>query len=165
MSPADILYSVGLTVAGSIAIAYTTLWLQNRIRRRKLFNSLYYEIVANFSVAMHDLGIINFLEEHKSRGKSEGDWTYFDISLFHTSCYQTFQLGGEPLNLPHKIAMTLGETYELIFTHNRQIALLTLEFPPRARGISERLKTIMDKLNLLQAEMERTHFVNPKPPG
>jgi hypothetical protein len=88
-------------------------------------------------VVKRNLEIITFLEEHKSRGKSEGDWTYFDISPFYTSCYQIFQLSGETLNLPQKIAMPLGETYELIFTHNSQIALLTLELPPRTRGISK----------------------------
>lgn len=155
MNPMQVLYTVGLTVAGSVAIAYTTLWLQNRRRRKRLFESLYHEIVANLSVANTNLEIIDFLEErHKTRKESKADWTYFDISTLYTSSYQDFRLSGEGVNLPREIRMILDETYELILTHNRQTRFLTSEFPPRTGGMSERLKLIIEKLSYLQQKIE-----------
>lgn len=148
----EVVYTVCLTVAGSIAIAYTTLWLQERIRRRRLHRSLYHEIVANLSVAKRDREIINVLER-KTERKNKGGWTYFDISPLRTFSYQDFRLSGEGLNLPGEIRLRVDEVYELIGEHNRQVSFLTGEFLPRTGGMSKRLESIVEKLNSLEEQL------------
>jgi len=151
----QVLYTVALTLAGSIAIAYTMLWLQSRVRKKKLLRALYHEIVGNISVAKHNVEILNVLERHREK-ESIAEWTYFDISPLYTSSYQDFRLSGEGIGLPEAIRMTLDEAYELVLTHNRQVSFLTFEWPPRTGGVLERLESIIEKLDLLQAQMEKT---------
>lgn len=153
MSTLQVLHTVGLTLVGSIAIAYTTLWLQNRIRRARLFKSLYHEVVVNSSVVKQALEILSFLEGHEPRKENKPRWTYFDVPSLHSTSYQHFLSNGEGLNLPEEVRMILEETYELILVHNRQISLLTVEWPPRTGGMSERLRLIIEKLSSLQAKM------------
>lgn len=144
----SVVYSVGLTLLGSVVIAYTTLWFQRRMQRKRIINSLCGEIVANLLAAQNNLKVLSGLEDH-----GRGEFTYFDIVPLHTFAYQTFQLSGEGLNLPDKVRMMLEETYDLISTHNRQVSLLAFEFPPRTGGMSKRLETIAQNLRSLQREM------------
>lgn len=152
MSPIEVMYTVGLTLAGSIAIAYTTLWLQRRIRRRRLYNALHREVGLNLSVAKRDLELINFFE----RREGKGDWTYFDISPLYTAVYQDFRLSGETINLSEEIRTTLEKVYELIYIHNRQASFMSSEFPPRTGGMAKRLELIIESLNSLHLEMKRS---------
>lgn len=154
MSLVEVLYTVGLTVAGSITIAYTTLWLQERIRRRRFRRSLYHEITANLSIAKSDLETINTLER-KAERESKGEWTYFDMSPLRTISYQDFRLSGEALNLRDETRAMMDEVYELISAHNRQVSFLSVEFPPRTRGMSKRLESIVEKLNSLREQLSK----------
>lgn len=152
MSVIEVAYTVGLTVAGSIAIAYTTLRLQDRQRSRRLRNSLRHEISANLSGAKSNLESISALDR-KGERESKGEWTYFDILPLRIISYQDSRLSGEGGNLGEEIRAKLDEVYELINAHNRQVSFMTVEFIPRTRGMAERLQLIIEKLNSLYGEL------------
>lgn len=149
------LYAVGLTLAGSITIAFTTLWLQSRVRKKKLLRALYHEVVGNLWVAKRNVEILNVLERHREK-ESIAEWTYFDISPLHTISYQDFRSSGEGMTLPEAIRMILDEAYEAVLIHNRQISFLTFEWPPRTGGVVGRLESLIEKLGKLQTEMKKT---------
>jgi len=154
MDPAEVLFTVGLTVAGSIAIAYTTQWLQTRERTLRLRRSLRHEIAANLSLAKSNLEVISTLG-HDREDVIKGEWTYFDISPLRAVAYHDFRLGGQSANLTEEIRATLDEIYDLIDGHNRQVLFLTMEPIPRTRGMSARLGRIVEKLGFLERELPR----------
>lgn len=139
MSIAEAIITVGSTVAGSVAIAYTTFYLQGKHRERALFKALYSEIKLNLSVAQQQT--------------KEPDLV-FERAPLYAQAYQSVRVTGELLTLPEPVRQRLEGTYELIYTHNRQIPA-AMEIIPRSRGLYERAKKIVENLEFLESELPR----------
>lgn len=137
----EVLLTVCLTVAGAVAIAFTNFYLEGRKRRRSLFRALYGEIKLNHLVAQKMIKI----------RRTE---TVFGLAHLYTLCYQNIRTTGELLILPENLRRELEEVYELINTHDRQLAAV-YEFIPRDAGFYERLENISKKLEHLGNEFPK----------
>ncbi len=114
MNIPEVVITVCCTVAGSVAIAYTTLHLQAKHRKRTLFRALYGEIELNrrFAVQLPQQ-IHNFF--YGSKASTERPM------LLYISAYQDMRSAGELLTLPESVRQKIEYTYELINTNNRKI--------------------------------------------
>jgi hypothetical protein len=140
MNVSEILVTVGLPVAGSVAIACITLHLRTKHRRRRLFGALLSEVEWNRSLAKHlkDDSLTN-LKRHTS---------------LHTVAYQNLQSEGELLGLPEHIRQNLMYTYEMINTHNWEMEQGKIT-PPYGVYFVQRNNEILEKLTFLQEELPK----------
>lgn len=137
MNVSEILTTVGSTVAGSAIIAYTTLHLQTKRRRKALFRALQNEIELNLSLAQ----LI----------KSGGIVDLGGCPELYTDAYSSMRLAGELSNLKENIRHELQYTYEMIMRINRTIS--------RNGGLSgsysPALDRIITKLELLKNSLAK----------
>lgn len=107
MNVYEILTAVGLTIVGSVTIAYLTLYFQAKRRRKALFRTLQNEVELNLSLAQQiRLGDIVDLG-----GCPE----------LHADAYNNIRLAGELSSLKEDIRHELQYTYEMITMLNRRI--------------------------------------------
>lgn len=139
MNVLEIIITVCATVAGSVAIAYATFYLQGRRRKRSLFKALFNEIGLNLSIA---------------RDQAREHDLIFERAFLYREAYQNIRVTGELLSLPELIRRRLENTYELINAHNRQIPA-AMEIIPRDRGLKERLEKIIENLVILETEFPK----------
>lgn len=100
----EVLLTVCSTVAGLVAIAYTTFKLERRNKRRSLFRALYDEIKRNHSFIQNS-----------------------EPTHLYTSSYQNIRIAGELFILSEEVRRVLEEVYELIDVYNHQRELFYLE--------------------------------------
>jgi hypothetical protein len=141
MNVSEILITVGLTVAGSVAIAYTTFHLQAKSRRKTLFRALLSEVRWNRSLVEH-------LKDDSLKSLKR-------YTPLHTVAYQNFRLTGELLSLPEPIRQNLMYTYEMINTHNLEMEHHP-PIPPSGVDFWPRNDEILEKLNSLEVELRKT---------
>lgn len=139
MSIAEVIITVCCTVAGSVAIAYTTFYLQGKRRKHTLFKALYNEIKLNHSIAQE---------------QSKKPDLVFERAPLYTEAYQNIRVMGELLTLPAPVRRKLEDMYELINAHNRQVPA-AMEVIPRDRGLSERIDRIIENLKFLEKELPK----------
>jgi hypothetical protein len=135
MNVSEILITVSLTVAGSVAIAYTTLHLQAKSRRKTLFRALQNEVKLNLSLAQ----LIKSGEVEALGGCPE----------LHTDAYNNVRLAGELSSLKENVREGLQYIYEIIIMLNRDISLnggLSGAGSMRLGGIIQRLESLENKL-------------------
>jgi hypothetical protein len=137
MNISEILITVGLTVAGSVVIAYTTLCLQAKRRRKALFQALQNEVELNLLLAQQI--------------KSGDIIALGGCPELHTDAYNNMRLAGEVLSLKENIRHELQYTYEMINMLNRSISL---DGGLRGAG-SKRLGGIIQRLELLENELAK----------
>lgn len=140
MNVSEIFVTAGLTVAGSVAIAYTTIHLQTKYRRGSLFRALLSEVEWNRSLAEH-------LKDDSLKNLKR-------YTSLHTVAYQDLQLTGELLSLPEHIRRNLMYTYEMINTHNWEIEQGKIA-PPGGVYFVQRNDEILDKLTFLEEELPK----------
>lgn len=144
MNIPEVVITVCCTVAGSVAIAYTTLHLQAKHRKRTLLRALYGEIELNrrFAVQLPQQ-IHNFF--YGSKASTERPM------LLYISAYQDMRSAGELLTLPESIRQKIEYTYELINLVNHQITAMRKDYyetiiDERITGIIRTLKSLEDEL-------------------
>lgn len=138
MNVSEILTTVGSTVAGSVVIAYATLHLQAKGRRKALFRALLNEVRLNLPLArMIKSG------DSKSLGGCPG---------LHTGAYDNMRLAGELLSLEENVREELQYLYEMIIMHNRDISLYG---GLSGLGHTVRLDEIIQRLELLENELAK----------
>jgi ankyrin repeat protein len=140
MDIAAVITTVLATVAGSVVIAYTTMHLQTKYKKRSLFRALLSEVEWNHSLA-----------EHLKDDSLESLKRYTPL---HTEAYQNFRLTGELLNLPGPIRRNLVYTYEMINTHNWEIEQGKIA-PPGGVYFAQRNDEILEKLTFLEEELPK----------
>lgn len=140
MNIPEVIMTVLATVAGSVAIAYTTFHLQAKYRKRTLFRALLDEIKLN-----------RLLAEHL---KSDNLKTLKRYPSLHTDAYQNLRLTGELLSSPEPVRQTLEYTYEMINTHNYEIQQGKID-PPYGVYFWPRNDEILKNLNFLEGELPK----------
>ena len=138
MNIPELIITVVATVLGSVAIAYTTLHLQAKYRKRSLFRALLGEIQWNRSLAEHlQYDSLKSLKRYTS---------------LHTTEYQNLRSTGELLSLPEPVRQRLRYTYEMINTHNWEIEQDKIN-PPGGVYFWPRNDEILENLNSLEKEL------------
>jgi len=134
----EVITTVLATVAGSVAIVYTTLHLQAKHRKRSLFRALLGEIQWNRSLAEH-------LKDDSLKSLKR-------YTSLHTAEYQNLRSTGELLSLPEPVRQRLRYTYEMINTHNWEIEQDKIN-PPGGVYFWPRNDEILENLNSLEKEL------------
>ena len=140
MDVPEVIVTVLATVAGSVAIAYVTLHLQTKYRKRSLFRALLSEVQWNHS-----------LTEHLKDDSLKSLRRYTPL---HTAAYQDFHLTGQLLSLPELVRQALRYAYEMINTHNWEMEHHP-PIPPGGVHFWPRNDEILDKLSFLEEELPK----------
>ena len=141
MDIAVVIMTVLATVAGSVAIAYITIRVQTKYKKRSLFRALLSEIEWNGSLARH-------LKEDSLK-------SLMRYTPLHTEAYQNFRLAGELIGLPEPIRQNLMYVYEMIGTHNWEMERGNID-PPGGVYFFPRNDEILEKLTFLEKELPKT---------
>ena len=108
------------TIAGSVAIEFTHFYLQERLRKKDLFNALYEEIKRNHLLSQKMANSEDKIVVGKNTVCTNPDFKGFAMDPFHTTSYENMRTAGKTLSLPKNLRQKLDDTYESIYSHNRQ---------------------------------------------
>lgn len=140
MSIPEVIATVCCTVAGSVAIAYTTFHLQGKHRKRTLFRALYSEIKLNHSVAQQRVAGLSLTTGY---------------APLYAEAYYNIRVTGELLTVPELVRRELEEAYELISAYNRQIPAVEGITLMEDQGLYKMIEKIMEKLKILKDELPK----------
>lgn len=141
MNIPESIITVLATVAGAVAIAYTTLHLQAKHRKHTLFRALYSEIKANRRLAEAQRADPMFGLRRRPERRP-----------LYTEAYRQIRLTGDLLELSEPIRQQLEFTYELVDTDNEAILSLIRELD---RDAGRRLDKIIQDSKALEGELPK----------
>jgi hypothetical protein len=151
MENLELVFSAFITGLVSVITAIVILWLQRHDTKRRIINALYNEIDCNLNLAQKLLQIAEAFESHGRHHQH----TYFDLEHFYSNSYEDFRRSGYfKFSGMSSSKQLLEEVYRLISSHNTQTDIIIHgDFPPRTRGYSDRIKMIIEKLQILKKEL------------
>lgn len=139
MSIVEIIVTVGCTIAGSVAIAFTIFHLQEKSRRKALFRALYDEIRLNRSLAQETLNSLQ-------KASEEVDARIM-FNFLYTGAYESARLSGELSILNKDLRFELMKTYDKIYAYDRDAEYKYWHF--------ELLKELIKRLEYFEKELPK----------
>ena len=147
----EVVITVCCTVAGSVAIAYTTFHLQAKHRKRTLFSALCSEIKQN-KVKLNSFGA-----QDQSYYIKQSEYIP-ELPTLYTEAYQNLRLAGELLSLPQSIRQRLEDTYGLISMHNLRTAEARADYMTAVlhdNNFKDRINKMVENLKFLEDELPK----------
>lgn len=144
--------SLNLIISGILSLLGVILGIlierrfHEREVRERLFKALFEEVKLNHSVVK------------KTKETYKGpEWTIFELSPLYTLGYQNIRMSGELAILSRDTLTLLEDTYEMIFAHNRQVAMI-FNAPNgfmRDKGLKERIEKLEADLGQLKQNLKK----------